>query len=367
MLFKVVTLLVALFFSGLLWLGWRQRDWKLGMVNFVGMALNIGVVILDFRAQFDIAAAMTAFLALIVVFTVDIFLLSQETRRPASAPIFDHGAPASARHQEQPRLALIISEQRLRRELAHGAKLAAQAFQQALRAWQEGNAALQRGNLDDAQKQYENLLRLAATPSGLNNLGAVLLMIARADTALEHLVRACQLDPELMEAWLNRGRALFALKRFAEALAAFDQAVALQPNMLEPWIFRANTLVQMGQNETAIQNYDAALGLNANRAECWNNRGVALSRMGKWPETVASFERALKIQSGHYPASLNRMLAVDRLGRFDLARQHYRNFLKQPSPAVNGNLVFIRSRLQQLEGNTPPRLDFPQLEFELAA
>lgn len=288
MLFKVVTLLVAVFFSGLLWLGWRQRDWKLGMVNFTGMALNIGVVILDFRAQLDIAAAMAAFLALVAVFIADIFLFTHEPPRPAAAPIFEHATSATARPQEQPSL------------------------------------------------------------------------------TLEHLARACQLDPEMPEAWLNYGRALLARKKFSEALAAFDQAVALQPNMLEPWIFRANTLVHLGQNETAVQSYDAALCLNANRAECWNNRGVALSKMGKWPEAIASFERALKIQSEHYPASLNRMLAVDKLGRFDLARQHYRNFLKRPAPAVNGNLVFIRSRLQQLEGNTPPRLDFPQLEFELA-
>jgi Tfp pilus assembly protein PilF len=137
--------------------------------------------------------------------------------------------------------------------------------------------------------------------------------------------------------------------------------------MLEPWIFRANAFVQMGQFESAIQSYDAALGLNSNRAECWNNRGVALGKTGKWAEAVTSFERALKIRPDYYPASLNRVLAIDKLGRFDQAKLYYRHFLQQPPPAMNGNLVFVRSRLQQLESGAPARFDFSELELELAS
>jgi len=332
MFFKGVTIFVAVLFGGLLVLGLRQRDWKFMALNFIGMALNIGVFALEVRAQLDIMISITAFLALVAVFIVDIFLLSRETRHQPPAPFIFNDAVASARHPEPQKFALITSEKRFRRELTHHARLAAKELQQALHVWQQGNTALQRGNMNEAEKQYENLLRLAPTPAGLNNLGVLLLTTKRAETALQRLARACQLDPELLEAWLNRGRALSALKRFTEALATFDQAVALQPNMLEPWIFRANMLVQMGQYDAAIQNYDAALCLNANRVECWNNRGVAFSKMGKWPEAAASFERALKIQAEYYPASLNRVLAIERLGRFDQARQHYRHFLKQPPP-----------------------------------
>ncbi len=364
MFFKVVTIFVAVLFAGLLFLGLRQRDWKFVALNFAGMALNSGVVILDMRAQFDIIAAIVAFLILIVIFIADIFLLSREPEKQTSGTFMFKTASMRARHPESQKFALITSEKRFRRELLAEPQ---NDLQQALQHWQQGNTSFQQGNMDDAENQYKYLVRLAPTPTGLNNLGVIFLATDRADLALQRLARACQLDPELLEAWLNRGRALLALKRFSEALATFDQAVALQPNMLEPWIFRANTLVQLGQYEAAVQNYDAALCLNANRAECWNNRGVAFSKMSKWPEAAASFERALKIQAEYYPASLNRVLAIERLGRFDQARQQYRHFLKQPPPAVNGNLVLVRSRLQQLESGAPGRPDFPPLEFELAA
>jgi len=260
----------------------------------------------------------------------------------------------------------MASRKRFVKELLHHPGLAAKERQQALQFWQEGTAAFERRDLPEAQKQYELSLQLAPAPSVLNNLAVVFLASNHAAAALQQCEQACQLDPEHLDAWLNRGRALLALKRYPEALAGFDQAVALQPNMLEPWIFRAHAFMQMGQFESAIQSYDAALSLNSSRAECWNNRGVALGKTGKWPEAATSFERALKIRPDYYPASLNRVLAIDKLGQFDLAKRYYRHFLQQPLPAMNGNLVFVRSRLQQLESGAPARVDFNQLKLELA-
>lgn len=363
MFLMTVTILVTVLFGGLVFLGLRHRNWKIAVLNFAGMALNIGVIVLDFRAQFDLLATIVAFFALIGIFGTDIFLLSGERVQQPAEMFAGEQVATDARHVAAPKFIFVADEKRFMQEM----RRTAQDSHQPLHLWRQANTAFEQGNIDDAEKYFESLLRFAPTPSALNNLGILLLATDRAEAALPRLIRACQLDSEFIDAWLNRGRALLALHRFSEALAAFDHAVALQPNMLEPWIFRANTLVQMGHYEAAVQNYDAALCLNANRAECWNNRGVAFSKMEKWSEAAASFERALKVQTGFYPASLNRVLAVDRLGRFEQARQQYRHFLKQPPPAVNGNLVLVRSRLQQLESGEPGRADFSQLNFELAA
>jgi len=367
MYFIVVTSFVAVLFGGLLALGLRRRAWKFAAMNFIGMALNTGVVILEVRSRLDMTILMAALLALIAIFAADIVLLSRQKREPAPRALIRNGAIASFRHQDHQKHPLMASEKRFGRELHRHARLSAKDRQQALQSWQQGNAAFQQGNVQDAESHYERSLRLARTPAALNNLAVVLLASNRAEAALQRCEQACELDPEHLDAWLNRGRALLALKRFAEALAGFDQAVALQPNVLEPWIFRAQALMQMGQFESAIQNYDAALSLNSKRPECWNNRGVALSKMGKWQEAIGDFERALKIQSEYYPASLNRVLVLDKLGQLDQAKHYYRNFLQQPPPAMNGNLVFVRSRLQQLESGAPARFDFNRLELELAS
>jgi tetratricopeptide (TPR) repeat protein len=367
MYFIVVTSLVAALFGGLLALGLRQRAWKFAAMNFIGMALNAGVVILDLRGRLDMTILMAAPLALAAIFAANIVLLSRQKREHASPELIRNDAPASVRHQEHQKYSLLASEKRFGRELNRHARLSAKDRQQALQFWQQGNTAFQQGNVQDAESHYERSLRLARTPAALNNLAVVLLASNRAETALQRCEQACELDPEHLDAWLNRGRALLALKQFAEALASFDQAVALQPNMLAPWICRAQASMQMGHFEAAIQNYNAALSLNSKRPECWNNRGVALSKMGKWQEAIGDFERALKIQAEYYPASLNRVLLLDKLGRLEQAKRYYRDFLQQPPPAMNGNLVFVRSRLQQLESGAPARFDFNPLELELAS
>jgi tetratricopeptide (TPR) repeat protein len=367
MYFIVVTGFVAVLFGGLLALGLRRRAWKFAALNFTGMALNIAVVVLEVHGDLEVVRLMAALLALVGIFTAEIVLLSRQTRRLVPLQPLRHKTAESIPPRLHPEYTLMASKKRFLKELLHHPGLSEKNRQQMLQFWQQGNAAFERRDLPEAQKQYELSLQVAPTPSALNNLAIVFLVSNHAEAALQRCEQACQLDPEHLDAWLNRGRVLLALKRFVEALASFDQAVALQPNMLAPWIFRAHAFVQMGQFESAIQSYDAALGLNSNRAECWNNRGVALSKTGKWPEAVTSFERALKIQPDYYPASLNRALAIDKLGQLDQAKLYYRNFLQQPPPAINGNLALVRSRLQQLESGAPARFDFNQLELELAS
>jgi hypothetical protein len=75
----------------------------------------------------------------------------------------------------------------------------------------------------------------------------------------------------------------------------------------------------------------------------------------------------LSIQPQHFPASFNHALVIDKLGRFEQAKLRYRDFLKHAPPAVNGRLVFVRSRLQQLENGVAARAGLNKLELELAS
>jgi superkiller protein 3 len=252
------------------------------------------------------------------------------------------------------------------RELSRFTKLSAKPRDQALEIWRQGNQAFQQRREQEAEANYDKLIKLARAPSLLSNFAAILLATNRAEAALQRCQESYALDPEHLETWLNRGGALLALERLREALACFDQAVALQPNMLEPWMNRGNALIRLGQLQPSVECYDTALRLNPNRPECWNNRGVALSKLGALQEAVTSFERALKIQADYFPASLNRVLVIDKLGRFDQAKHDYRVFLKQAPPTLNGQLDFVRSRLRQLENGVAARADLNLLEPELA-
>lgn len=366
MFFKVATSLVATLFLGLLVVGLRQRSWLFVIVNFIGMALNVGVLLMDAWGQLNMTILVWATPALAIVLAADIAILFREPAEEKKTVLAQHDHATIAGRETSQNSYLVTNEKRFRRELNHGTPLSAKQRDLALKFWQQGNQAFLQGQFRAAADQYLKSLKMAPAPSGLSNLAAALLARNEAQAALSRCADALAIDPEHPETWLHRSRALLQLERPQEALAACEQAVALQPNFIAAWIGRGNILVQLGQIESSLESYDTALQLNPNRPECWNNRGVALSKLGKFHEAKNSFERTLQIQPLHFPAVLNRALVLDRLGRIEQAKKHYRHFLQQPPAAMNGHLVLVRSRLQQLENGASTKIDLNQITPELA-
>jgi len=370
MFFQVATSFVAALFLGLAVVGLRHRSWMFVAMNLAGMALNALVLLLDVWDHLNTTILLAAMPALAFVLGVDVAIIFREPRHAVTPIAPSNGKVNVAGREAHPVSLLVTKEKRFLRELDRHTKLSAQNHRQALQFWRQGNDAHRQRNYRSAKTQYESSLKLATTPSALNNLAVVLLAINLAEAALQHCKRACGLDAEHHEAWHNRGSALLILERLHEALDCFHQAIAVQPNMIEPWIGRGNALVQLKRFEQSLECYDTVLGLNPRRPDCWNNRGVALSKMGKLQEAMASFERAVKIAPEYFPATLNRVLVNDKLRRFDQAKTGYRHFLQQPPPQMNGRLVLVRSRLRQLENNSvgqPVEIDLTALEPELAA
>jgi tetratricopeptide (TPR) repeat protein len=366
MFFTVATSLVAALFLVLLAVGVRQRWWTFAAMNFIGTGLNAAMVILDLWGQLNMTTLLAAMPALAFVLAADIAIIFREPREKKKSAAARDDEPVAAGSESNFTHHLVTNEKRFRRELDCLDSLPARKREAALDFWRQGNAAFRHHHDHEAQINYEKSIQLAPAPSALSNLAAVLLAVNRPQAALQCCKDSFALDPQHLETLLIRGGALLRLERRPEALACFDHAVALQPNMLEPWLQRGNVLAQMGQCESSIESYDTALRLNPRRPDCWNNRGVALSKMNRLPEAITSFERALKIQPDYFPASLNRVLVIDKLGRSDQAKLYYRNFIKHAPPAMNGRLVFVRSRLHQLESGAVSRDDLNQLELELA-
>lgn len=366
MFFKVATSLVATLFLGLLVVGLRQRSWLFVIMNFLGTALNVAVLLMDVWGQLNMTILLCATPALAIVLAADIVILFREPaaeKKPASA---QPDQVAVAGHETPQNFYLVTNEKRLHRELNRCTKLSTRQRELALKFWRQGNETFLQGQARAAADKYLKSLKVAPAPSSLSNLAAALLVRNEPQAALSHCAEALALDPEHLETWLQRSRALLQLEQPQEALAACEQAVALQPNFIEAWISRGNILTQLGQIEASLESYDTALRLNPNRPECWNNRGVALSKLGKFQEARSSFERTLQIQPLHFPAVLNRALVLDRLGRIEQAKKHYRHFLQQPPAAMNGHLALVRSRLQQLENGSSTKIDLTQLTPELA-
>lgn len=82
------------------------------------------------------------------------------------------------------------------------------------------------------------------------------------EKAQKTLEKAFQLQPDLPNAWLEKGRWLFQDEKWKEAEAAMNQALALHPDNETILTFRGMVRRRMGNPEKAKEDFLAAIAIN---------------------------------------------------------------------------------------------------------
>lgn len=208
-------------------------------------------------------------------------------------------------------------------------------------ALETGVALHQRGLIDDAERLYAGILKLAPKHfDAMHLLGVVHQQRGDSDKALELIGAALELSNASADAYNNHARVLLQVKRYDEALASIDRALALvpdhpqalvnraairieqrhfadaltdvkrvldkDPNNFEAWTKRGNVLVAIGDPQQAIASYSKAVAINPNYTEAINNRGCQLGEVGRPQEALADYDRVLEINPKHFESWLNR-------------------------------------------------------------
>jgi len=79
------------------------------------------------------------------------------------------------------------------------------------------------------------------------------------DEALEIFDRVLGMNPDISEAWNNRGVALFRLGRAEEAIESYNRALAIEPQNLDALRNKGFVLRSQGRLEEALESYETAL------------------------------------------------------------------------------------------------------------
>lgn len=139
---------------------------------------------------------------------------------------------------------------------------------------------------------------------------------------------ALELNPNLADAYLNRGTVNLALGNHKEAVADCDNALKLNPDFVVAYINRAAAKSFLGEEEEAINDYNAALELNPNYAIAYNNRAAANISLGHFEEAVADCDSALKLDPNLAPSYICRATAKLALKQDEAAIADYDTALK---------------------------------------
>ena len=128
----------------------------------------------------------------------------------------------------------------------------------------------------------------------LVNLGTILLYRNKCEEAIEYLVRATRLAPDLPISYYLAGICYYRLDRMNEAEQMFIRTIELDPANAEAFFYLANIEGTTGRTELALSHFAAAVKLNPNLADAHYNMARLYAEMGRIPDSARAYDRAIK-------------------------------------------------------------------------
>jgi hypothetical protein len=180
----------------------------------------------------------------------------------------------------------------------------------------DAGAALERGDLDGAERLCKRILGQAAADfDALQWLGLINLQRRHVTEALHLLEAALRVNPASADVLSNFGLALQAAKRHDEAIASYRRALQLVPGHPEILCNLGNACLELGRLDEALASYDEVLKSRADHVGCLVNRGNVRLKLNQPEAALANYDAALAAMPCHPQILTNRGHALRRLDR----------------------------------------------------
>lgn len=229
----------------------------------------------------------------------------------------------------------------------------------AKRHFRDGLEAYRRGNLTDADEEFETALQVDET---LANAQYMLGVIARrrgsTTEAIDRYQATLEIDENYERAWFGLGIAYESIARDKQALNAYEQATEINPNYANAWTRHGLLLNDMERYSEAIQSFQKAIQIDPSSASSYEGLGLAYMEQGKYQQAAEQFTTAIGIDQQN--ASLNYRLsdAYHELGNYqEMVQTIQEGLQKNPSRTIRGGLLVNLGDAQCHLGNTQAALD----------
>jgi tetratricopeptide (TPR) repeat protein len=115
---------------------------------------------------------------------------------------------------------------------------------------------------------------------------------------------------------VNRGILYSRLEEPQTAIADYDKGIEMEPNLGEAYVDRGAALIVLTRYDEAVQDIDKGIALGSNRLQiAYYDRGLAEEALGNVREAYESYKKATEIEPGF-------ALASSQLARFKVVRHH---------------------------------------------
>jgi tetratricopeptide (TPR) repeat protein len=170
----------------------------------------------------------------------------------------------------------------------------------------------------------------------VSTVGAVVSEEKKAvyDRAIADFTQAIRLDPDNAIAYEERGNAYASKGDYDRAIADFNQAIRINPDYVAAYNNRGNVYNDKGEYDRAIADYTQAIRINPNDAFAYNGRGSAYDDKGDHDRAIADYTRAVRINPDYSGAYYNRGNAYSDKREYDRAIADYTQAIR-----INPNYV----------------------------
>ncbi|MCB1755391.1 MAG: tetratricopeptide repeat protein [Gammaproteobacteria bacterium] len=215
----------------------------------------------------------------------------------------------------------------------------------------EGDAALRRGELDDAQVKY--LVALNAEPESpeiLYRIGTIYDSQGKTALAEESFQQALRLDNKHTNSKEALGLLLLKSGRYEDAHKLLKEVVVEDRNRWRSLNGLGVIYDMQKLHEQAQTFYRMALRLNSRSAQLQNNLGYSRYLSGHWEDAELYFRAAVNLQPGYKQAWSNLGLYYVRIGNFDAALEAFEQ-ISEPHQAANnvGYLSMLQDNFETAE------------------
>jgi tetratricopeptide (TPR) repeat protein len=184
------------------------------------------------------------------------------------------------------------------------------------RLFQRARQHHQAGRLADAEAGYRQILTEAPDHAeALHLLGMLCGQTGRMDAAIDLIVRAIEVSPNVPYYHSNLGIALREKGKLDESIAALRRAIQLNPNLAPAHNNLGIALSDQGRLDDAVAEYHIAIRIDPAYADACNNLGVALNELDRVDEAIEFYRQAIRSRPDFAAAHNNLGTALKDKGR----------------------------------------------------
>jgi predicted O-linked N-acetylglucosamine transferase (SPINDLY family) len=154
----------------------------------------------------------------------------------------------------------------------------------------------QKGFLNNAQKQYENIIKFDPNNfQAIHLLGVIFFQKKNYLKSIKLINKSININPNNFSAYNNLGNVFRELKKYADAIKAYNKAIEINPNYTGCLYNIAKTYTSTSNNKLALIFYEKTIASDRNFLDAYYDYAELLENLGKYNESLETYYKLLKL------------------------------------------------------------------------